>query len=255
VVVFLLVALVGTNVLLLFPLFSWLPAATLAEVGVPDDVMPHFVHGVGIGLLRLALLVCLVVQLRRPQLWVAPLWVIAFIHLAGIAFDLVRWEIDDPIWFVVYALFIAVVALHPRRVARIGRVDRTALLVAVVGAVPFAVYSVNRLRLQFGPADPLGHVADNHYFAMATLAGVIVVGALLGATDLPGARLTAWIAGASAVLLGVASLAHSGLASALPAGWALAAIAWGAGYLLAVLLRRRRPAPADAQQPEPVGQA
>jgi hypothetical protein len=253
VVGFLLLAIVATNVVLLFPLFSWLPSATLRDVGLPDDVAPHLVHGVGIGLTRWVLLLCLVLQLRRPQRWVAPLWIFAFVHVTGIVFDLVRWDIDDVIWFLVYALFFAVVALHPRRTARIGAVDRPVLLVALVGAVPFAAYVWLELRLQFGPADPFGHVDDNHYFTMAALAGLVIVAALLGATEVPGAPLTAWMAGGVALLLGVASLAHPDQASALPAGWALAAMGWAVGYVVTVAIRRRHPALVDDEEAMPAG--
>jgi hypothetical protein len=77
---------------------------------------------------------------------------------------------------------------------------------------------------------------------MAALASVIIVAALLGATELPGRRLAAWIAGVAPVLFAVASLAHAEKSSAWPAGWALAAIAGAAGYLLAVEWGHRRAA-------------
>lgn len=132
------------------------------------------------------------------------------------------------------------VVLHPRRTARITAVDRPALLLAVLGAVPFVVYAWGQLRLQFGPPDPFGHVEANHYFGMAALAGALTLAALLGSTDLPGWRLVAWIAAGSAVLLGIASAVHPDRASAFPIGWALAAVAWGIAYVLVVALRRPR---------------
>jgi hypothetical protein len=138
----------------------------------------------------------------------------------------------------VYALAAVVVVLHPRRVARITAVDRPTLVFAITAAIPLAIFGWTQLRLQFGPADAVGHVDHNHYVTMAGIAGLIIVGAVLGSTDLPGRRLAAWIAGVAAADLGIASLMHSQNASALPTGWALAAIAWGITYIVVVEVRR-----------------
>lgn len=250
VALFLAVGLLGLNVVLLFPLIGWLPAATLVQLGYPAEDTHHLVHGAGIGVGYSALLLCVAVQLRRPAQRVAPLWLGAFLLAGQILFDLVRWSIDDPIWFVPYGLYAAMVLLHPRRSARITAVHRPALLLAVAGAVPLAVYGVLQLRQQFGPVDPTGHVDANHYYGMAAAAGVTIVAALLGSTDLPGRLLTAWIAGVAAVLLGVSSIAHPGLVSAWPTGWAVAAVAWGGTYVALAHRSRtatgRRRAPAAA---------
>jgi hypothetical protein len=119
-------------------------------------------------------------------------------------------------------------------------VNRSAALLAAVAALPVVVYSLRQLLLQFGPADPFGHAAHNHFFGMAALAGLVVVAALLGSTDLPGRRLTASIAGAVALLFGIASVAHPDGASAWGTGWGLAAIVWSVAYL-GVTLREPRP--------------
>jgi hypothetical protein len=257
VVAFLGLGLAGFNVVLLFPLISWLPESTWIDtIGYPADDIHHLVHGAAIGLWYAALMLCLAVQLRRPQRWVAPLWVIAFIMVSQIAYDLAIGDIGDPIWFLAYALFVLAVLLHPRRTAPLGAVDRPALALGVIAAVPLVWYGWNRLQLQFGPADPSGHVELNHFFAVAGLAGLIIVSALLGSTDLPGRRLVAWIAGVAPALFGVASLAHPDLASAWPVPWAVAAIAWGAGYVTVVEWGRRRTREvADAAPPTPLGQA
>jgi hypothetical protein len=231
---------VGFNVVLAFPLMGWLPQAAFIEIGYPAEDIPHLLHGVGIGIGYGALLLSLAVQLRRPQRWVAPLWLGIFLLGAQSVFDLVRWDIDHPIWFIAYGLFIAVVALHPQRATRVTSVGRPALLLAAVGAVPLAVYAWQQLQLQFGPEDAFGHVADNHFYGMAAASGVIIVAALLGSTDLPGGRLTAWIASAGAVLFGLASVAHPNHASAWPPGWAVAAVAWGVAYVLVGEVRQWR---------------
>ena len=241
VIAFLLVGLAGLNFQLLLPLLSWLSDDSLVRVlDLPAEDLHHFLHGVGSALTYGALLLVVAVQLRRPHRWVAPLWLGIFLLGTQAIYDAAQGTVGDPIWIVVYLLFAGVVAAHPRRAARIHPVDRPALALAVVAAAPLAVYGWDHLRLQFGPEDTFGHAADNHYYGIAALASVIIVAALLGATDLPGRRLTAWIAGIAPILFAVASLAHAGKTSAWPAGWALAAIGWGAGYLLAVEWRHRR---------------
>lgn len=230
--VFLLLALVGANFVLILPLVSWLSEDAIVNVlGYPADDIHHFVHGVGIGLVYGALLVGVAVQLRRPQRSVAPLWLGVFVLGAQVIYDLVQWDIGDPVWFVVYALFAAVVVLHPRRSAPIGAVDRPMLVLAGLAAVPLAYSVWHHLRLQFGPEDPFGHAASNHYYGMAALAGVIIVSALLGTTDLPGRTLVAWIAGVAMTLFAVASIAHPDHSSAVAQPWAVAGLVWAVAYV------------------------
>jgi hypothetical protein len=91
------------------------------------------------------------------------------------------------------------------------------------------------------------HVASNHYATMFGLCLMIVLAAVLGATSLGGARLTAWIAGVSAVGLGVASTAHPPeQPSALGRGWAIALVAWGVVYVLVAMRRWAIPGHAAA---------
>jgi hypothetical protein len=240
VVIFLVVGLAGLGPALVLPFIAWLPEESLIEFGLPEDDIGHLIHGVGAALVYGALLLSVAVQLRRPQRWVAPLWLAMFLLGAQACYDLARLTIDDPTWFVVYGLFAAVVMLHPRRLARISAVDRPALILAVAAAAPLGVFAWQRLELQIGPPDPFGHAADNHYYGMAALAAVVIVAALLGSTDLPGWRLTAWVAGVAAALFGIASLVHPAQESALASPWAAAAIVWAAVYLAMVWLRGRR---------------
>jgi len=240
VALFLVLGLAGFNLLVLFPVISWLPETTFVTIGIPEEDIHHLVHGFAIGLWYGALMLCLAVQLRRPERSVAPLWVISFILVSQIVYDLAMWDIGDPIWFLAYALFVLVVMLHPRRTAPITALDRPALLLAVVAAVPLAVSGWNQLRLQLGPADPFGHAELNHFFAMAGLSGLVIVAALLGSTDVPGRRLVAWMAGAAPLLFAVASLAHPDQASAWTFAWAVAALVWGVGYVILVERGRRR---------------
>jgi hypothetical protein len=68
----------------------------------------------------------------------------------------------DPIWWLMYGLFAAMVALHPRRTAPITRINPTAAGLAGLASIPAAVQVWSQLRLQFGAPDPFGHAAANH---------------------------------------------------------------------------------------------
>ena len=53
-----------------------------------------------------------------------------------------------------------------------------------------------------------------------------------------GWRRTAWVAGGLPTLLGVSSLLYADATSGLGLAWALAAIAWGAGFVAAAELTK-----------------
>ena len=75
------------------------------------------------------------------------------------------------------------------------------------------------------------HAELSHWSTMAVFASLVLLWALVGSTDRTGWRITAWLAGASAVIYGVGSLAFPNVASAADAGWAVAAIAWGVVFV------------------------
>ena len=82
------IVLVGSNVVLLFPLFGGLPEATLRDqLEMEPDVLVEMVHGVAIGLTHVTLMLGMLVQLRRPERGIAPLWMCAYIILAMIVYD------------------------------------------------------------------------------------------------------------------------------------------------------------------------
>jgi hypothetical protein len=243
---FLAIVIIALNGYLTFPLIAWLPESTLVSMGYPAQDIHHIVHGVAIALEYGTLVICFAVQLRRPQRSVAPLWLIILILGGQIVYDAVQGTVGDPIWWLMYALFAAMVALHPRRTAPITRINRAGAWLAGAATLPMAVQVLNQLRLQFAAPDPYGHAAANHFVAAAMFTTIIVAAAWLGSTDLPGARLTAWIAGVNPLVFAVASLAHPDRVGAWPAGWALAAIAWSAAYLLIVALQSRPAKPVAA---------
>ena len=73
--------------------------------------------------------------------------------------------------------------------------------------------------------------------ALATVPVLIVVTALIAASDKPGWRLPAWTSASAAVLLGAHALAFSGSDGALPGPAAAAAVVWGAAFAAATVRR------------------
>lgn len=80
---------------------------------------------------------------------------------------------------------------------------------------------------------------SGHYGFMVAFSCTVISVGLLSSLRPEGWRLTAWVAGALPVLLGLASLLFPDVDSSLGVAWALAAIAWGIVFVAAAELRRR----------------
>ena len=132
--------------------------------------------------------------------------------------------------------------LHPTRegLVRVGRPHVGMSGLAVLAAIPGVFFVLDHIGLQRAdiPSDP--HAEFAHWSAMAVFATLVVLWGLIGATELTGRRITAWLTGVSAVTFGVASLVFPNLPSAAGVGWAVAAVAWGAGYLVLTEREARR---------------
>ena len=219
-----LIVLVALNFTLLLPWIAWLPDRTLLSIGLPpDDVATWLVMGTAIQLYYTMLLVGVALQVWRPAANIAALWLVILFLGSMMVLDAVHRDVGDPIWYVLYALFVAIVALHPRRLAPLRPIDPVAATVALIGAAPLAWFAFEELRRQFAPADP----PDNFHFGMALAAAIAWSGAAISATALPGRWIGVAVATAMPVLVGVSSIAHPSATSALSTPWAWFAIAWG----------------------------
>jgi hypothetical protein len=117
-----------------------------------------------------------------------------------------------------------------------------------LAAIPWIVFALSQAefaRLNL-PTDE--HAQLEHWIRMAVFAIVMIVWALIGATDLPGWRLTAWTVAYGSIVYGLQSLVFPSQASAAAAGWAIAALAWGVAYLVAAERRVRAAKTAIARQ-------
>ena len=239
--------LIALNVFGLLELvLMWFPTDTLAEMFGEEGsfIEAHRVHFMNIGIVSWAVVLSIVVQLRKPHRRLAPmLFLIVFgisaMVLFGLSGTLDEWLVEEVA--MVAAPIAAVALLHPARDRFVERseFDRGMAALVAAAAIPWAVYVFDNAWAQYtaGVADP--HAEAEHW-ALAALMGIVVIAtALLGATDHPGWRLTAWIAAAGSMIFGVHSLVFPGPASALPPIWAIAAVAWGVAFAATIIWRSR----------------
>ncbi len=224
----------------------WLPEDTL--VSILDDFtaedLAHRTHLFIVGIVMWAMVLAVVVQLRKPARRAAPMLLAVVIALGAavmyaLSGTLQAWLLEEGT-LVVPVLLLA--WLHPRArdLVRRPAFDRDMVRLAALAAVPWAVYAVDHARLQLtSPATGL-HAEPEHWATAALMAIAIVASSFIGASDHDGCHLPAWIAALASVLIGAHSLVFPGLPSALATVWAVLAISWGVAF--AVALVRRSPA-------------
>jgi hypothetical protein len=118
--------------------------------------------------------------------------------------------------------------------------DRTMVGLVGVAAVPWLVFAVDHALLQWRNVAGDAHAGMEHWATAALLAVVILWCGLLGSGDSSGWRLPAWIAALASIEYGLHSLVFADMASAASTSWAVAAIAWGAAFAVAIVGRSRR---------------
>jgi hypothetical protein len=252
------------------PIFAGYVLATLGIAGVIGGMtflmpllggflgMAHFtepshrIHDLTYGFLFTTAVVGVLAQLRRPAKNVAGM-VMALIPWAGLLVAAVL-SADAVVILstermLVAALTVIAAVLHPAgrdlfRSFRVSRVNWVMLALVGIAAVPLLVFAATNVGLQANVPDD--HAAMGHYGFMAAFGFTVVGVGLLASLRPVGWRLTAWVAGLLPALLGAISLTFP-VSSALTLPWAVAAIAWGAGFI-AVAERTR-----DAARPTLLG--
>lgn len=217
--------------LLMGPVLSWLPESTIDSLFGEEGLGIHRAHLEGTSLLFWLTVVAMVSQFRRPETKPAPVWAAAVAWVVFLPIELTH--LVDPVSIVITVLVISVVALHPRRWPQDGVTwRRRPRALAVIGAAAGVLYAYQQVVFQVKglPEDP--HVAASHYALMAAMAVGLSVSALLGATDFPGRRITAWTAAVMTVILGVFFIGHPDQASSLGVAWGVAMVVWALAYLL-----------------------
>ena len=212
----------------------------------------HLVHDLTFGFLFTTGVVGILAQLRRPSKKVAG-QLMALIPWAGLLLAGVL-STSVPVlgiqWVSVAAVTGITTLLHPTgraffRSFSAPRVNWVMLGLVIIAAVPLLVFASTNIRLQATVLDD--HARTGHYGFMAAFGFTVIGVGLLASLRPDGWRLTAWVAGLLPALLGVSSVMFPDASSSLGLVWALAAIAWGAGFVAAAELTQ------DAKGPTLLG--
>ena len=221
---------------------GWLPDSVLISVH-PDlgrMFVPHRIHQTTMVAILWGLVLGVGLQLYRPERRVAPmLQALTFM----LAFVVVELAVGQPVWgSAVPALFLLLLAfLHPRTrdLLRFKRLDWAMAGLTALAVIPCIIFGFSQVELSRLDLPTEVHDQMEHWNRMAVFAILMIVWGLIGATDLSGWRLTAWIVAYGSIVYGLQSLVFPHQASAAPVGWAIAAVGWGATYLFAAERRAR----------------
>jgi uncharacterized membrane protein YoaK (UPF0700 family) len=204
----------------------------------------HFVHDMALTTLLFVSVAGMLVQLYRPARRVAALQLAilaALLATGAFALGGLFLEIAPPI-VALLALSLVAAALHPARDRLVrrstGRVDRVALGLVALAAVPLGASAVTQLGLQLSMTDD--HALIGHYAGMT--AGVLfaVVAGIVAATTTAGRRFAALATGFVVAWIGLASAYQPAQASAVALPWAAAAVVWAIAFVAASEYGARR---------------
>jgi hypothetical protein len=191
----------------------------------------HRIHDLAFGLLLGTTVIGLLVQVRTPARNVSGQLMgatpILALMLAVVATGPRVLAIP---WVAVGAPTIVATMLHPDlfRSIKAVRPSRRMIFVVAIGAVPSLALASGSIGLQrSGLGD---HAALGHYGYMAAFALTVIGVSVMSSLRFAGWRLTAWVGGSLAIVLGVVSLVWLDVEGSLGVLGGLLAIAWGAGY-------------------------
>ena len=240
---FVLFLLVAFNLVFLLIVISWLPDAAwlaiLSDPGDPAD-LSHRLHNSILPVTTWSVLIGTVVQLYRPQDRLAPLLmalavpvIFALVELATGTYTVMG---TGPFLFPL----VLIALLHPRarELVRVRQLDGVMAGLTGLAAVAWFSFAYGQVQLQRLASPGDSHAEMEHWNLMAVLAILIIVWGLIGASDRPGWRLVAWVAGLASAWYGFQSLLFPA-ASAAPLPWAVAAIIWAVVYVIVAERRAR----------------
>jgi len=208
----------------------------------------HRTHDLTFGFIFVPAVVGMLAQLRRPSKNVAG-QLMALIPSVGLVLTLVltfvltdNTNVLQPPWVTVGVAALIANVLHPTwrdffRSFSVARINWVMLALVIIAAVPLLVFASTNIGLQGTVPDD--HAGMGHYGFMAAFGFTVIGVGLLASLRPDGWRLTAWVAGLLPALLGLASVVYPDATSSLGLVWALAAIAWGVGFVAAAELTTR----------------
>lgn len=235
---------------------NWLPEEMFLrarpDLG-PTDVV-HRLHSTALAVLSWGMVIGVGVQPHAPERKVGAMLMALAVPPVLAVGELLTGTFTALGTGVPFALLLVLALLHPRSgdLLRMWRPDPAMAGLALIGAVPWIAYAVEQGGR--GLLAPEWDVA--HHGFVASLGSAVVLWSLLGALDQRGWLWPASGAGIAAGIVALQSLIFPEVLSGLSRGWAMAALAWAASYLVAAGARRRRgrsrsAAPAASPLPDP----
>lgn len=229
----------------------WLPALGLVDLTTSWFLDERtIVHDLGYGAITGLLVPAgLIAQLRSPGRAVAGLQQVG----AGAIAYAVAGAIADGGYFLLAALVAAVLAvlllLHPVGGTFLAAPDDISPLLAglaLVPAVPFALYALDTAEKQRDGAPPVDFHAHLGSWAGLTAMSVgIVLVAALAALRTTGWSVPVWSAAGAAAVWGVGSFTHPDAPGSEGRVWGLLALAWALAFVLAGRREQRATAPTE----------
>ena len=223
---------------------NWLPTdvwlAVRSDRSAGDQV--HRLHSLALGIIVWGMLAGVALQFHRPARKVAAL-LMSFAAVVAVACGLLVTGTSLTGIAIGMAPFLlpilAAGALHPSAEAfiRLPRLDLRMFALTVIAAGPWIAYALDVVRTARASGQD---VEIEHSTFMVTVALLILLWGLIGATDKPGWAFPAGAAVLASACLGLQSLMFPDLLSGLELLWAGAAVAWCAAYGAAAWYRSRR---------------
>jgi hypothetical protein len=218
----------------LTPAMVWLPDGFVNDFfsSRVDDFAIHRIHRLALALSHVVVLIGLGLQFRRPETREAPIWQASGFFGAAIIFNLIigptSEQVPPPLW-IIFGLGVLVGVLHPTSpLLRVPKpTDRRLLALTAVVAVPLVFYVLDQVGLQNSGVDADPHWAGSHYQFAGEFGVHLILLGLVSSTAFTGRRITAWMAGLSALLMGGASVVFPAQTSSLGIVWGAALAAWG----------------------------
>ncbi|HSM57496.1 MAG TPA: hypothetical protein VK879_15195 [Candidatus Sulfomarinibacteraceae bacterium] len=243
-VLFSLFLLAAFNILYLLIVLYWLPDETILSL-IPDfdaAELVHRLHGMALATFVWGIFIGTVVQLRHPQRRLAPFLMALAVPVALIVGELVTGTYTVGGTAPVFVPLLLIAALHPhaRKLLAVPGLNRPLAGLIAVAAVPLLLFAAQQAQMQRLAVPGDTHAEMGHWAHMVSFALLILLWGLIGASDHPGWRLVAWVAGLAAAIYGLQSLFFPTMASAAPVFWAAVVVVWAAAYLALTERRARR---------------
>jgi len=231
-------------------LYSFLLGAVSGLIGTDGSTWNdpiHRVHHTGSTIFIGIIVVGLLAQLRAPEHNVAAFQQVVAGILAILSANLIVGDPDnyggnvgiiDPAILIFLVPVIVLVVLHPARARLFHRglgMSHALVGIALVAAIPLAIYGVEQALAQRNSWPPTADPHHPKWWMMATLAfGISFVG-LLASLRTAGWHIAGWSAGMAAVLFGLISMLYPEQASSVGRMWGSISVLGGAAFIGAVV--------------------